>query len=152
MKQSTQRLASYPGGQGQQTNAKKKLAQQELYNLCFQQIADSREAHYGVDNAMMLARVMMQIRDKFNTSNKGTMFLQQYYLNKGLKVFGEQGKTGVNKELDQMIKRSCFCPIYVNDVKPIERTRAQEAMMLLAEKSTQEVKGRMEFRGDGTRE
>ena len=43
---------------------------------------------YQEQDAMLIARCMMQIRDKFNT-NEGLCFIQQYYINQGLKKFGE---------------------------------------------------------------
>ena len=52
---------------------------------------------------------MMQIRDKFNT-NEGLCFIQQYFINQGLKKFGEAGKAGVDKELKQMLMTNCFTP------------------------------------------
>ena len=95
---------------------------------------------------------MMQIRDKLQ-AHDGLQFIQQYYLNKGLKIFGEEGKKGVNKEVDQLLKRECFRPVSVKELTQTQIDRAQEAMMLLSQKNiTNEVKGRLVFRGDGTRE
>ena len=95
---------------------------------------------------------MMQIKDKFQTNN-GLQFIQQFYLNKGLKIFGDRGVAGVDKELKQLLMRQCFRPELVKNLSQRQLARAREAMMLLAEKDiTKEVKGRLVFRGDGTRE
>ena len=94
----------------------------------------------------------MQIRDKFNME-EGVQFIQQHYLNKGLKIFGEDGKEAVKTELRQLLKRNCFAPRSIKDLTQTQLDRAQDAMMLLAEKDfTGEKKGRLVYRGDGTRE
>jgi len=123
-----------------------------IHNLQFQQIGDDKHFDYTDVEAVLIARCMMQIKDKFRTE-VGAQFIQQYYLNKGLKVFGDRGVAGVNKELKQLLQRNCFRPEYIKNLSQTQLARAQEAMMLLAEKDfTKEVKGRMVFRGDGTRE
>ena len=122
------------------------------HNLQFQQIGNQKQYDYTDMEAVLIARCMMQIKERFRTE-KGVQFIQQYYLNKGLKLFGERGVDGVNKELKQLLKRECFKPTHVSELSPQQIERAQEAMMLLAEKDfTKEVKGRLVFRGDGTRE
>ncbi|CAJ1935837.1 unnamed protein product [Cylindrotheca closterium] len=89
---------------------------------------------------------MQQIKDK--VQNEGVLFIQQYYLNKGVKLFKEEGNKAVMKQLDQLIQREC----HVEDMTDLEKRRAQDAMMLLAEKNTGEIKGRCVYKGDGTRE
>ena len=122
------------------------------HNLQFQQFGNKENCDYTDMEAVLIARCMMQIKDKFRT-NKGMQFIQQYYLNKGLKIFGERGMAGVDKELRQLLQRQCFRPELVTNLSAKQKDRAQEAMMLLAEKDfTKEVKGRLVFRGDGTRE
>ncbi|CAJ1959786.1 unnamed protein product [Cylindrotheca closterium] len=110
------------------------------------------KADYEVHNAIMIARCMMQIKAKFDT-DEGLNFIQQYYINQGLKTFGDDGKDAVDKELRQMPLRDCFTPEFVKDMTASERKKAQSAMMLLAEKQLEKtIKGRLVFRGDGTRE
>jgi len=128
-----------------------RAATEAKHNLCFQQIGKEHMSDYQEQDAILIARCMMQIRDKFNT-NEGLCFIQQYYINQGLKKFGEAGKAGVDKELKQMLMRNCFTPEFVKDMTESERKKAQVAMMLLAEKHTGEIKGRLVYRGDGTRE
>ena len=123
-----------------------------IHNLQFQQIGNDKHFDYTDEEAVLIARCMMQIKDKFQTNN-GLQFIQQFYLNKGLKIFGDRGVAGVDKELKQLLKRQCFRPELVKNLSQRQLARAQEAMMLLAEKDiTKEVKGRLVFRGDGTRE
>jgi len=127
------------------------IPNKDIWKKPFQQIEKEHMSDYQEQDAILIARCMMQIRDKFNT-NEGLCFIQQYYINQGLKKFGEAGKAGVDKELKQMLMRNCFTPEFVKDMTESERKKAQVAMMLLAEKHTGEIKGRLVYRGDGTRE
>ena len=87
---------------------------------------------YQEQDATLIARCMMQIRDKFNSgTNEGLCFIQQYYINQGLKKFVEAGKAGADKELKQMLMRNCFTPKFVKDMTESERKKAQVAMMLI---------------------
>ncbi|CAJ1937397.1 unnamed protein product, partial [Cylindrotheca closterium] len=105
------------------------------------------KADYEEHDAILIARCMMQIKAKFDT-DEGLNFVQQYYINQGLKTFGDDGKDAVDKELRPMLLRDCFTLKFVKDMTASERKKAQSAMMLL-EKT---IKGRLVFRGDGTRE
>ncbi|CAJ1938505.1 unnamed protein product [Cylindrotheca closterium] len=67
------------------------------------------------NNAILIARCMMQIKAKFDT-DEGLNFIQQYYINQGLRKFGDDGKDAVNKELRQMLLRDCFTPEFVKDM------------------------------------
>ncbi|CAJ1933114.1 unnamed protein product [Cylindrotheca closterium] len=92
---------------------------------------------------------MMQIKAKFST-DEGMNFIQQYYINQGLKKFGDDGKDAVDKELGQMLLRDCFTSEFVKDMTASERKKAQSAMMLLAEKQFgKTIKGRLVYHGDG---
>src|SRR5210317_2231077 len=120
------------------------------YNLAFQQIGSDRKVEYGNNKAILIARFMEQI--KHNVRNKGVSFIQQYYLNKGLKIFKEDGDKAAMGELEELVQRNCWDPIHVEEMNDLERKRAQDAMMLLAEKNTGEIKGRCVYKGNGTRE
>ncbi|CAJ1938745.1 unnamed protein product, partial [Cylindrotheca closterium] len=130
---------------------RKRIPKEESkYNLLFQQVGSDKKAEYGKDKATLIARFIQQIKDK--VQNEGVSFIQQYYLNKGLKLFKEEGNKAVMKKLDQLIQRECWEPVHVEDMTDLEKRRAQDAMMLLAEKNTGEIKGRCVYKGDGTRE
>ncbi|CAJ1947507.1 unnamed protein product [Cylindrotheca closterium] len=110
------------------------------------------KADYEEHDAILIARCMMQIKAMFDT-DEGLNFIQQYYINQGLKKFGDDGKDAVDEELRQMLLRDCFTPEFVKDMTASERKKAQSAMMLLAEKQFKKtIKGCLVFRGDGTRE
>ena len=123
-----------------------------IHNLQFQQIGNEKHFDYTDEEAVLIARCMMQIKENFQTK-KGVQFIQQHYLNKGLKIFGDRGVAGVDKEVRQLLRRKCFRPEYVSKLSQKQLAQSQEAMMLLAENDfTKEVKGRLVYRGDGTRE
>ena len=88
---------------------------------------------------------------KMKVNQQGASFVQQYQLHKGLKKFGQRGMEGARKEADQLHRRSCFRPVDVSTLTPEEKREAAEGMMLLTEKKTKEVKGRLVYRGDQTR-
>ncbi|CAJ1933986.1 unnamed protein product [Cylindrotheca closterium] len=151
-KEKVKKLKGYLNGIiSMKENSRKRIPKKESkYNLLFQQVGSDKKTEYGRDKATLIARFMQQIKDK--VQNEGVSFIQQYYLNKGLKLFKDEGNKAVMKELDQLIQRECWEPIHVEDMTDLEKRRAQDAMMLLAEKNTGEIKGRCVYKGDGTRE
>ncbi|CAJ1962579.1 unnamed protein product [Cylindrotheca closterium] len=61
------------------------------HNLCFQKIGNEMKADYEGHDAILIAGCMMQIKAKFDNDD-GLNFIQQYYINQGLKKFGDDGK------------------------------------------------------------
>ena len=120
------------------------------HNLAFQQLNPDRKDYYAHDHARLIARVMQQIKDRVSQPD-GMIFIQQYYITKGLKVFGQQGKDAAMKELGQLVNRNCWKGIHVSELSESEKKKAVEAMMLLALKHTGEVKGRYVYKGNDTR-
>ncbi|CAJ1931973.1 unnamed protein product [Cylindrotheca closterium] len=133
------------------TKASKAILEAQ-HNLCFQQIGNEMKPDYEEHDAILIACCMMQIKAKFDT-DEGLNFIQQYYINQGLKKFGDNGKNTVDKELRQMLLRDCFTSDFVKDMTASERKKAQSTMMILAEKQFKKtIKGRVVYQGDGTRE
>ena len=64
----------------------------------------------------------------------GHQFFQTYSLIKGLKKFGEKGRKAAFKEIKQLHDRIVFKPIHVSELTNLERRRAMENLILLAEK------------------
>ncbi|CAJ1964422.1 unnamed protein product [Cylindrotheca closterium] len=130
--------------------------QERMHNLAFQQVGNTNKGEYDADEALVVAGVIQQIRDGVNggiDGQDGVLFIQQYYLNKGLKIFKEQGKDAAMKELDQLIKSSCWTLISIEKLRPTKRNKAIDAMMLLAEKNDGvTIKGRCVFKGNKTRD
>ncbi|CAJ1966431.1 unnamed protein product [Cylindrotheca closterium] len=124
---------------------------ERAHNLMFQQSGTEKKATYNVDEALVISRVMQQIRDEVYTRD-GVSFIQQHYLNKGLKIFKERGKEAALKELDQLIKRSCWTPISIGELTESEKRKAVDAMMLLAEKNSGDIKGCFVYKGNETRD
>ena len=70
----------------------------------------------------------------------GASYLQQYILQKGLKVFQEAGEEAATKEMDQLHKRNCFTPVSIKEMTDQEKKKAMEAVMFLAEKRDESIK------------
>jgi hypothetical protein len=70
-------------------------------------------------------------------------FLQTYSLNQGLKRFGERGRKSAHKEVRQLHHKVVFEPIHIKDMTPLERKRAMESLIFLAEKRDKTIKARM---------
>ena len=121
------------------------------HNLMFQQVGQDRRTDYSAERARLIAQTMQQIKDRVNSFD-GVSFIQQYYITKGLKVFGDKGHEAAMKELDQLVKRNCWSPIDVAAMTPQEKKRAVDAMMLLAQKNDGTIKGRCVFKGNETRD
>ena len=120
------------------------------HNLVFQQFNNNKKEFYARDHAQLIARVIQQIRDRIQAPD-GVSFIQQYYITKGLKLFGEEGRKAAMKELTQLVQRNCWEPKLISELTPEERKKAVEAMMLLAEKNDGTIKGRYVFKGSETR-
>ena len=130
-----------------------KISKKELerkHNLVFQQTSEDRKCEYASERAALIAQVIQQIKDRV-TGLDGVSFIQQYYITKWLKIFGEKGQGAAMKELEQLVKRNCWRPTKVEDLTPIEKKQAVDAMMLLAEKNDGTVKDRCVFKGSDTR-
>jgi len=55
------------------------------------------------------------------------------------------------KEVDQLHHRNCFTPIDLSKLTPLEKKKAQAAMLLLSKKTDGTVKGRCVYEGSKTR-
>ena len=94
---------------------------------------------YSQEMALVAARFIDEIKVKVN--QQGASFAQLYILQEGLKKFRQRGHEGARKEVDQLHRRNCFRPVHVASLTPAEKRKAAEAMMLLTEKKSKEVKG-----------
>ena len=61
-------------------------------------------ASYTVDMLSILAETIEKIRN-VGTSKKNLVFVQQYLLHKGLKIYGENGQAAAKKEARQVSDR-----------------------------------------------
>ena len=53
-----------------------------------------------------------------------TCLVQQYVLEKGLKIFKEKGEKSVHKEMKQLDDRTCYLPLMVRDMTTGEKMKA----------------------------
>lgn len=61
------------------------------YNLILQQIGRTdQKTEHSVDKNQLIDQTMQELRNKVKT--QGVSFIQQHYLNKGLKIFPDRGK------------------------------------------------------------
>jgi hypothetical protein len=121
------------------------------HNLIAQTKPDESQIEvYDPSDAMLVTRLIDDLNNKITT--QGASFAQQYLIKKGLKVFGHEGRNAAVKEMDQLYRRNCFTPVSIAEMSPIERRKAQQAIMFLTEKRDKSIKGRMVFNGKPTRE
>ena len=97
----------------------------------------------------MIALYIHHLRNQI--ARKETVDTIQYMLNKGLKVFGEDGVKASKAELMQMHQRICFKPELVKDLSDIERKRAMRGLMILRQKKDGSTKGRLAYNRKPTR-
>ena len=119
-------------------------------------VDDTVENHleYNPNLAAIMGHMIAEING--NVTRRGLefvqVFAQQYMLGKGLKKFGERGENATYAELEQLHKRTCFSPIHIAEMTKEEKKKAQNALLLLTEKRTGEVKGRLVYNGKPTRD
>ena len=123
---------------------------ERIHNIFYQRAGAGRTNYYERSRAQLLARIIQQTKDRVTMD--GVSFIQQYYITKGLKKFGDDGRKAAIKELKQLVERNCWTPVLVSELTPEERRKAVDSMMLLAEKNDGTIKGRHVFQGSQTRE
>ena len=89
---------------------------------------------YGLRTGKVIARTISALRN--NIANSESSHAQQYMLKKGLKIFGQKGKSTAMVELLQQHQRACFEPVWVHKRLPIERKISMISLMLLTKKRT----------------
>jgi len=97
----------------------------------------------------ILAETIEKIRN-IGKSKKNLMFVQQYLLHKGLKIYGENGRAAAQKEAQQLLDRVCFKPVKKEDLTSSELRKAQIALMYLTQKNNGVYKGQLVFNGKPT--
>ena len=110
---------------------------EQQHNLNSSDITADNTDEYSANRATLIAQVINDINS--NVSSNGLNFIkqfgneyeaqfsQQYVFEKGIKMFGEQGRSAAEKELDQLHKRGCFQPIDVSTQTDEEKRRPKEA-------------------------
>ena len=85
-----------------------------------------------------------------NIVHSASCYAQQFMLRKGLKLFGEKGKSAAMTKLLQQHQRTCFEPIHIHEMTLSKRRRSMISLMLLTEKLYGRVKGRQVYNGKPT--
>ena len=70
------------------------------------------------------------------------VFTQTYKFSKGIKKFGDKVLNSTLEEVKQLQDRTCFRPIYVNNIKSQERKQAMESLIFLMENRGGRIKVR----------
>ena len=73
---------------------------------------------------------------------KVTVLAKQYYINKGLKVFGDRGRAGVRKKIKQLDDLEVVKPKKVESLTDEQKKNALPCLMFISEKNDGRVKGR----------
>jgi hypothetical protein len=99
---------------------------------------------YTEETAMIIAYTMCHYNETMAGMDdmQAYSFIQTYSLNKGLKKFGELGRQAAHKEMKQLNDRVVFKPIHIKDMTMLERKRAMESLIFLAEKRDGTIKAR----------
>ena len=94
------------------------------HHLSNAQCIQTEENHveYTTNMAPLVAMIIADINHR--VSANGSQFAQQHLLSKGLKIFGPQGEQASVKEVDQLHRRECFCPVLISELTPEEREKA----------------------------
>ena len=101
-----------------------------------------QHAVYDDEYAMMITRVISELRDRELNAPTGVSFAETYSLSKGYKVLGDAGKEAAFKEVDQLHKRGVFNPIDVSKLSKQERSRVLESLIFLTRKRDGSSKAR----------
>jgi hypothetical protein len=88
------------------------------HNLIVQtQPDESHIREYEKDNTVLMAWRINDLNSKITI--QGASFAQQYLIQKGLKVFGEEGRKALLKEMDQLHRRNYFTPRSITEMTAI---------------------------------
>ena len=99
-------------------------------------------ASYDTEYALMMAKVIMQCRDKRTNAERGASFAETYSLKKGIRILGERGEKAASDEVTQLHLRGCFNPIDVTTLSKEESDRVLESLIFLTEKRDGSTKAR----------
>jgi len=129
----------------EKTNASEQVTLERKHNL-MTQTKSAVDMEYNAMEAIVLAQFMKEI------DNQGFSFIQQYFLDKGLRKFGDRGHAAAYKEVKQLNNRDTFKPLAIGEMTPQEKRKAMEALLFLAEKQDGTIKGRQVYNGKPTQE
>jgi hypothetical protein len=99
---------------------------------CHLQTQGYNKNEYSLETAKVIAQTI----NGFNNHmvNKKYSFIETYSLKRGLKQFGQKGYDAAFGEMQQLHDRAVFAPVDVNKLTQLEKRRAMESLIFLAEK------------------
>ena len=89
--------------------------------------------NYSTEGSPVFAQLIFDIN--YGVRRHSASFAQQFIFQKGQKKFGKRGNQAAINEFDQLHHRNCFTLIDLSKLTPLEKKKAQAAMMLLSEKT-----------------
>ena len=121
------------------------------YNFFTQGLESDKYHEYSSASARVIGAYISEIKSKI--VREGMSSIQKFSMRKGLKAFGrETGMKSMTKEIEQLHQRNSFKLINVRSMTDGEKARVQDAIMLLAQKDSEnEVKTRLVYNGKETR-
>ena len=97
-----------------------------------------------------------QTQDAFGGSRGDAYFghhmAQQYSIQKGIKLFGDEGHKSVNKELQQLHDMQTYEPVHAHELTREQRKEALSSLMFMMQKRCGRVKSRACVNGSKQRE
>ena len=121
-----------------------------VHNLRVNDITRTKNLEYGRDTEKVIARLIHDMRENIVRHEESHAI--QYFPKRGLKEFGKaKGKKALKAELLQMHQRVCFVPTLVKDLSASEKRKAMLGLMILSQKKTGVVRGRLAYNGHPTR-
>ena len=84
---------------------------------------------YESCHSMLIAQLMKELN--YHVTTKGSSYIQQYMLKKGLHIFTERGERASTKEMDQLHRCNCFTPVSMKEMTKEEKKKEMEALMFL---------------------
>jgi hypothetical protein len=82
----------------------------------------------------------------------GVIMAQQYSIQKGIKLFGDEGRKSVSKELQQLHDMHTYEPVHAHELTREQRLEALSSLMFMTQKRCGKVKNRACVNGSKQRE
>jgi hypothetical protein len=120
----------------------------------YNQVEMKTEVEYSEAEAKIIATIMGEFNERMDASEikYENQFMVTYSLKKGIKEFGDQGRSSVLNEMRQLHQRECFKPINIDTLTPVEKQRALESLIFLTQKKDGTIKARHCANGNPQRE
>ena len=120
------------------------------HSLNTDDLVNCMNQEYDAEEAVLVARIMAGINNyimREGAPSEEKTFGQQYVIQKGIKMYGEDAINSAMKELDQLHRRQCFTPVSLKEMTPDELRKVQDGIMLITQKKSGELKSRYVFNG-----